>query len=103
MWQIVAVRWFTRRYLARCNALMSCCSLVLIGTSGICGWRTAVRIASASCPSFFCPLTNGFTYCGLTIFTGCPSSSNFRAQQNAPVQASIAMVHGSMPLSTLRS
>jgi hypothetical protein len=36
--------------------------------------------ASASLPSFFCRRTNGFTYCGLMIFTQWPSASNLRAQ-----------------------
>jgi hypothetical protein len=36
---------------------------------GIWAWRAAVQIASASLPSFFCLRTNGFTYCGLMIFT----------------------------------
>ena len=80
IWLTTAVRWLTILCLARCSAWTSCCSTDLFGTEGTCGWRAAVQIASASLPSFFCRRTNGFTYCGLMIFTCCPRSSNSRAQ-----------------------
>jgi hypothetical protein len=40
-----------------------------LARAGARAWRAAVQIASASLPSFFCLRTNGFTYCGLMIFT----------------------------------
>ena len=62
IWLTNAVRWLTMRCRAWCSACTSCCSSVFFGTKGICGWRAAVQIASASLPSFFCRRTNGLTY-----------------------------------------
>jgi hypothetical protein len=46
--------------------------IVLSGTNRMVGRWTASPIASASSRSFFCDLTNGFTYWGGIRRTSCP-------------------------------
>jgi hypothetical protein len=54
---INAVRWPTRRDLARCRICASSCASLLSSTKRIVGRVAASAIASASRSSFFCAFT----------------------------------------------
>src|SRR5215217_3212935 len=97
------VRWRTRRSRVRNTMAAACWFALLRATKRMVGRWAASQIASASALSFFCRLTNGFTYAGAISFTVWPSLTISRPQSWALAHASMATVQGGSVARNARS
>ena len=74
------VRWRTSRSRVQNTTAAACWFALLRATKRMVGRWAASQMASASAMSFFCRLTNGFTYAGAISFTVWPSLAISRPQ-----------------------
>jgi hypothetical protein len=88
-WLMSCVRCFIFKPLSVCKVPISCCWIVLGGTTRVCLLITAWAIATASFLSFFCPSTKALTRRGEMIWTVWPNDESVRCQYWLPAQASI--------------
>src|SRR4051812_2041112 len=70
---MACVRWRTSKSRVRNTIAAACACSLFTATNRMVGRCAASQIASASAMSFFCRLTNGFTYAGAISFTVWPS------------------------------